>query len=307
MDEACAGRVAKGESLPVVRRVMPFVELPLNATEDRLVGTLSVEDALRTGERKFEPGLLAAANRGILYVDEVNLLDDHLVDMLLDAAASGVNVVEREAISYVHPSRFILVGTMNPEEGDLRPQFLDRFGLCVDVIGVAEIEQRMEVVRRRIAFDQAPDAFLQRWAEQEETLAGKVSVARERLADCTVTDQVLEGAVRLAEGAGARGHRAEIVLFRTARALAAWHGREQADWRDLEQAARLVLPHRVPDARLSSAETLQKRISEVLAQAGAVCAEPDADELSDAESMQVPGSMAAGSIILTPEKKSPSC
>lgn len=305
MDDVCAGRVARGERLPTAQRSMPFVELPLSATEDRLVGTLQVEHALRTGERKFEPGLLAAANRGILYVDEVNLLDDHLVDMLLDAAASGVNVVEREAISVVHPARFILVGTMNPEEGDLRPQFLDRFGLCINVVGLSDIPERMELVRRRADFDLAPEAFMQAWAAREAEIAEGVIAARERVAGCQVSDQVLQSAVRLAERSGSRGHRAEIALVRTARALAAWHGREQVSLEELTQAAHLVLPHRMPDARLVSAETLQRRVGEILEQAGAVIADTSDDEAEEAESMQVPGSMAAGSIVLTAEKKSP--
>ena len=152
MCESCARRSDQGESLPAAERIMPVVELPLSATEDRVVGTLHVEQALKTGRRRFDPGLMAAANNGILYVDEVNLLDDHLVDILLDAAVSGINIVEREGISHIHPARFILVGTMNPEEGDLRPQFLDRFGLSLTIRSITDINMRREIARRRIAY-----------------------------------------------------------------------------------------------------------------------------------------------------------
>ena len=148
----CHERVAHGEELPVARRKVRLVDLPVSATEDRVVGTLDIEQAIKKGEKKFEPGVLAAANRGILYVDEVNLLDDHVVDLLLESAAMGVNVVEREGISFQHPAQFVLVGTMNPEEGELRPQLLDRFGLSVDIKGIADAEARVEIVERRLAF-----------------------------------------------------------------------------------------------------------------------------------------------------------
>src|SRR5271165_5669753 len=157
--DECRDRVAAGETLPIARRQTRVVDLPVSATEDRVVGTLDIEKAIKRGERSFDPGVLAAANRGILYVDEVNLLDDHVVDLLLDSAAMGVNVVEREGISFQHPARFILVGTMNPEEGDLRPQLLDRFALSVDVHGLIDARDRMAIVRRHIEFDEAPEAF----------------------------------------------------------------------------------------------------------------------------------------------------
>ena len=155
----CTTRVAAGEELPREVRQMRVVELPINASEDRVVGSIDIEAAIKTGEKRFEPGVLAEANRNILYVDEVNLLDDHIVDVLLDAAAMGLNTVEREGVSVSHPSRFILVGTMNPEEGDLRPQLLDRFGLCVDVAGIRDVTQRVEIVERREAFEEDPEAF----------------------------------------------------------------------------------------------------------------------------------------------------
>src|ERR1700716_354578 len=169
----CRDRLSGGEDpLPRARRRMRVVELPINASEDRVVGTIDLEAALKEGARRFEPGVLAEANRNILYVDEVNLLDDHIVDVLLDAAAMGVNIVEREGVSIVHPSRFILVGTMNPEEGDLRPQLLDRFGLCVDVEGINEVRQRVEIVERREEYEEEPEAFLLRWESRERDEGG---------------------------------------------------------------------------------------------------------------------------------------
>src|ERR1700716_3537052 len=163
---------ARAGALPVTTRRMRVVELPINASEDRVVGTIDLEAALKEGSRRFEPGVLAEANRNILYVDEVNLLDDHIVDVLLDAAAMGINTVEREGVSVSHPSRFILVGTMNPEEGDLRPQLLDRFGLCVDVEGIHDVKQRVEIVERREEYEEEPEAFLLRWESRERDEGG---------------------------------------------------------------------------------------------------------------------------------------
>src|SRR6476660_9767903 len=175
----CKERHARsGEPLPVSTRRTSFVNLPVSATEDRVVGTLDIEKAIKQGERHFEPGVLAAANRGLLYIDEVNLLDDHVVDLLLDSAAMGVNSVEREGISFAHPSRFILVGTMNPEEGDLRPQLLDRFALSVDVGTPTDPAVRAEIVRRRLAYEQDPAAFCTRWADEERALARRIADAR---------------------------------------------------------------------------------------------------------------------------------
>ena len=162
----------------MTRRRTRFVDLPVSATEDRVVGTLDIERAIQQGERHFEPGVLAAANRGLLYVDEVNLLDDHVVDLLLDSAAMGVNVVEREGISFSHPARFILVGTMNPEEGDLRPQLLDRFALCVDMHGIVDPRQRVAIVERRVAYEQDPEGFYQEWQPKEEQLSLEIGQAR---------------------------------------------------------------------------------------------------------------------------------
>src|SRR5438093_3306661 len=177
----CQDRLARGETLPRGRRRMRVVELPINASEDRVVGAIDIEAAIKSGERRFEPGVLAEANRNILYVDEVNLLDDHLVDVLLDAAAMGVNVVEREGISIWHPARFVLVGTMNPEEGDLRPQLLDRFGLVVDVDDLTDPAERAEAVRRRLAFEADAVAFAAAWRAADEAEAGRLTAARKRV------------------------------------------------------------------------------------------------------------------------------
>lgn len=303
--DACEQKISRGDPLPVVMRSMPFVELPLSATEDRLVGTLHIERALKSGERTFEPGLLAQANRGILYVDEVNLLDDHLVDMLLDAAASGVNVVEREGMSLSHPARFLLVGTMNPEEGDLRPQFLDRFGLFVSVKGIEDLEQRMELVRRRTAFELDSKAFLARFQQEQDRLSHRMTVAREAVRSIPVGDDVLSLAVELSARSGARGHRAELAIVKAARALAAWQGEQIVDETHVAEVARFVLPHRMPDARLTGSETLEERVAELLERVGLREAAP-AQEEDDLEGMQVPGATAAGSIPYTIIKKAPS-
>jgi Mg-chelatase subunit ChlI len=222
MHRECRERFEAGESLPVESIPTPLVNLPLNATEDRIVGTLQLEEALSRGVRKFDPGLLASAHRGVLYIDAVNLLDDHLVDLLLDAAATGINTVEREGVSYSHPSRFMLIGTMNPEDGELRPQFLDRFGLCVHVATLPSREERREIVKRRIQFEEDPRGFIDQWKEQEELLSRCISEARERIASYKAGEEILDAIVRIAEEAGAVGHRAEIILLKAARALAAF-------------------------------------------------------------------------------------
>ncbi len=231
--------------LPKTQRAAIVVELPVSATEDRLVGTLDLEHALKHGQRVYEPGLLAKANRSILYVDEVNLLDDHLVDTLLDAAAMGVNTVEREGVSFTHPARFMLVGTMNPEEGDIRPQLLDRFGLCVDVEGVREPEARVEIVRRRRAFEEDPTGFRRRWADAEDELERHVRTARLRLPQVEVADELLYAIANLALTAGVDGHRADQVMARAAAANAALDGRTAATLDDVARVAPLVLTHRL--------------------------------------------------------------
>ena len=240
----CRGRRAEGP-LGKVRRDARVVELPVSATEDRLVGTLDLEHALKHGEKVFEPGLLASANRSILYVDEVNLLDDHLVDTLLDAAAMGVNTVEREGVSFSHPAQFILVGTMNPEEGDLRPQLLDRFGLCVDIKGVREPEARVEIIRRRRDFEHDPKVFGQQWGDSERTTRDLIRNARLRLPSTGLSDEIMYAIANLALTAGVDGHRADNVMARGAVALAALDGRNEASLRDVATVAPLALAHRM--------------------------------------------------------------
>jgi magnesium chelatase subunit D len=223
---------------------VPFIDLPLGATEDRVLGTLDFERALREGRRAFQPGLLAAAHRGILYIDEVNLLPDHLVDVLLDAAALGVNTVQREGVSVVHPSQFLLIGTMNREEGDLRPQLLDRFGLMVEVAGPRDPELRTEVVRRRLAFESDPAAFAARWEGEQDLLRRRISEARERLPRVVLDDALLTVISQLCCEFEVDGLRADIVLHKAARGLAALGGRTEATTEDVRSAAELVLPHR---------------------------------------------------------------
>ncbi|MGW3953965.1 putative cobaltochelatase [Streptomyces sp. NPDC004752] len=227
-----------------VVRPARMVELPVGASEDRLVGALDIERALAEGVKSFEPGLLAQAHRGILYVDEVNLLHDHLVDLLLDAAAMGASYVEREGVSVRHAARFLLVGTMNPEEGELRPQLLDRFGLTVEVAASREPEQRVEVVRRRLAYDDDPVGFAARWAGEEATVRQRILAARELLPQVQLGDGALRQIAAVCSAFEVDGMRADIVMARTATALAAWAGRTDVLAEDVRQAALLALPHR---------------------------------------------------------------
>lgn len=250
--DECRARRDDGP-LPKDTRLSRIVDLPVSATEDRLVGTLDFEAALKQGERAFHPGLLARANRGILYVDEVNLLDDHLVDTLLDAAAMGVNTVEREGISHQHPARFILVGTMNPEEGDIRPQLLDRFGLCVEVEAVREPEARVEIVRRRHAFEEDPGGFTRKWEDAEQDLMTRLKHARLRVSGVKVPDEILYAIADLSIRAQVDGHRADSVMARAAAANAAWEGRAEVTLADVERVAPLVLAHRLRRTPLSEA------------------------------------------------------
>ncbi|MFJ2817605.1 putative cobaltochelatase [Streptomyces sp. NPDC087294] len=229
---------------PGAQRPARMVELPVGASEDRLVGSLDIERALSEGVKAFEPGLLADAHRGILYVDEVNLLHDHLVDLLLDAAAMGASYVEREGVSVRHAAKFLLVGTMNPEEGELRPQLLDRFGLTVEVAASREPDQRVEVVRRRLAYDDDPEGFVARWADEESAVRQRVVAARELLPSVRLGDAALRQIAATCAAFEVDGMRADIVMARTATALAAWAGRTEVLAEDVRQAALLALPHR---------------------------------------------------------------
>ncbi|MBU2488759.1 MAG: magnesium chelatase subunit D family protein [Proteobacteria bacterium] len=239
------GQLSPDEAPATVKRPTPVVDLPINATEDRVSGTMDMEHALTSGEKRFEPGLLARANRGILYVDEVNLLDDHIVDILLDSAAMGVNTVEREGMSVTHPARFILVGTMNPEEGDLRPQLLDRFGLCVAVKGIADLDQRDELLRRWEAFEANPTAFCGQWKKEEARLRKRIVQARKLLprikADAGIIRMITDLAVRM----GVDGHRADLVILKTAKTHAAFRGNREVTEEDVALAAKFALYHRM--------------------------------------------------------------
>ena len=233
------------EELPVVHRRRRIVDLPLNATEDRVSGSVDVARALKDGERALEPGLLAEANRGILYVDEINLLDDHLTDVLLDAAALGVNVVEREGVSVSHPARFLLVGTMNEEEGELRPQIADRIGLEVEVEALADPESRAEIVRRREAFGSDPVAFRDGWAAAQADLAGSIADGEARLGSVRVPDPLYGAVGRLVVGSGVNSHRADIAIVECAKAIAVLAGRTEVGPEDVLEAAQLALDHRL--------------------------------------------------------------
>src|SRR5438067_9112011 len=235
---------AERTNLDTYVRHVPLVELPVSATEDRVVGTLDIEHAVKEGERRFEPGVLASANRGILYVDEVNLLSDHLVDVLLDAAAMGVNYVEREGISFSHPAEFILIGTMNPEEGELRPQLLDRFALTVEVEGIKEPHLRADVVRRRAGFEADPIRFYETWKDSEEGERERLENAREMLPTVTLNDQMLDLITRICSELEVDGLRADIVMYKTAMTHAAYQGRTSVTPEDVRVAAMLALPHR---------------------------------------------------------------
>ena len=226
------------------RRPARLVELPVGATEDRVIGSLHLERALTAGVTEYEPGLLASAHRGLLYVDEVNLLHDHLVDLLLDAAAMGRSTVEREGVSVAHASRFVLVGTMNPEEGELRPQLLDRFGLTVEIAAPRDPQSRVEVVRRRLAYDADPDGFAGRYADSEDALARRVVDAQAALPDVVLGDGALTKIAEICAAFEVDGMRADIVTARAAVAHAAWHGRRYVGLSDIRAAARLALPHR---------------------------------------------------------------
>jgi Mg-chelatase subunit ChlI len=250
----CRERAAGGETLPVEKRRTAFVDLPVSATEDRVVGTMDIERAIRKGERWFEPGVLAAANRGLLYIDEVNLLDDHVVDILLDSAASGMNIVEREGISFTHPARFILVGTMNPEEGDLRPQLLDRFALCVDVRGIADLRDRVAIMERNLSFEADPDGFRSQWCGRETALSEEIERARELVDGVRYTSRDLMTIAGLTASLKVDGHRADLVILKAARAQAALEGRTSLIDHDIALAAELALPHRLKHSPLQQVE-----------------------------------------------------
>ena len=258
--DACAG-VGGGKALKTSLRPAPVVDLPLGATEDRVVGALNLERALAHGEKRFQPGLLADANRGFLYIDEVNLLEDHLVDLLLDVAASGINLVEREGLSVRHPAQFVLIGSGNPEEGELRPQLLDRFGLAIEVRTPLDVPTRIEVVKRRGAFERDPEAFVKTWAGRERKLRNRIVAARETLAEVATPDSTICLAL------GSDGLRGELTLVRAARALASLERKTEIGKAELRRLAPMTLSHRLrrnPLDESGSAARVQRGVEEVL-------------------------------------------
>ena len=282
----CRERSSSDQALPTATRLTSFVNLPVSATEDRVVGTLDIEQAIQKGERHFEPGVLAAANRGLLYIDEVNLLDDHVVDLLLDSAAMGMNIVEREGISFTHPSRFILVGTMNPEEGDLRPQLLDRFALSVEITGIRDARDRVLIMERNLGYEADPDEFRQSWLESEDQLTQKISIARELVSKVTYKQRDLLSIAALTSSLNVDGHRADLVILKASRAHAAFEGRTSITDRDIALAAELALPHRIKRGPFHQSEItpdqLQERIEQL--QGSTAQGEPSEDETTDSDS-----------------------
>ena len=265
--EACASLKA-GKKIKAITRPVPVVDLPLGATEDRVVGALDLEKALSQGIKSFSPGLLAQAHRGFLYIDEVNLLEDHLVDLLIDVAASGENLVEREGLSVRHPARFVLVGSGNPEEGELRPQLLDRFGLSVEVRTPQDLDLRVLVVKRRDAFDKDPAAFKALWHKDNQKLQKRILKARELLGQVDVSDDMLMLCTRLCQQLGTDGLRAELTLLRATRAYAALQGHKAVKAEHLQSMAPLALRHRLrrnPLDDTDSGARGQRSLQEVLA------------------------------------------
>jgi len=276
-------RKTDGAELRIVFRKVSFVDLPVSATEDRVVGTLDIEKAIQKGERHFEPGVLASANRGLLYIDEVNLLDDHVVDLLLDSAAMGVNVVEREGISFAHPARFILVGTMNPEEGDLRPQLLDRFALSVDITGIREARERVLIMERVLAFETDPEGFREQWMPRELELSRRIEQARTIVDHVEYTSRDLLTIAGLTASLNVEGHRADLVILKTSRAHAAFEGRKSISERDIALAAELALPHRIRQGPFHSTSITPDQLQERIEQLEGAAAQPGEPQPAEAE------------------------
>ncbi len=263
-NEMCSSCLEKKGNLKTKLRRMKVIDLPVGATEDRVVGTLDIEHAIKKGEKKFEPGLLAQAHRNILYVDEVNLLEDHIVDVLLDVAAMGINIIEREGVSYAHPSSFILVGTMNPEEGELRPQLLDRFGLCVQIEGIKDIDARMEIVKRRLEYESDPESFFKQWSKEEEKLRENIIIAKQLLSKVNIDEEMLKLIAKICIDMQVDGHRADITMMKTAITLAAFHKRTEVEEEDVKEAAELVLPHRMRRKPFSEQKIEKEKIENTI-------------------------------------------
>ncbi len=267
MCDECKGKLSKGEALVGIRRPMQIVELPLGATEDRVVGTIDIEKAIKEGNKVFQPGILAEVHRGILYVDEVNLLDDHLADILLDSAAMGLNIVEREGVSFIHPARFILIGTMNPEEGELRPQLLDRFGLCVEVKGIDDLRKRVEIIRKLEEFEENPRAFEDSWKKHQDLLSKHIVRAKQILPYVRYTEEILNLIAQIAREAKVDGHRSDLFMLKVARTISAYYQRRMVTEADVIEASGLVLPHRTKKRSLQkSGELKQQTVPQFLGQ-----------------------------------------
>ncbi len=260
-NEMCEQCLEKPEPKIDVRK-MKVIDLPIGSTEDRVVGTLDIEHAIKKGEKKFEPGILAQAHRNILYVDEVNLLDDNIVDVLLDAAAMGVNIIEREGVSYSHPSSFILVGTMNPEEGELRPQLLDRFGLCAQIEGINISEARVEIIKRRMDYEKDPEGFAKEWGKKDEEIRDWIVRAKGLLPAVKVEEGMLKLIAQICIDMAVDGHRADIAMMKTAATIAAYHQRNEVTEEDVKEAAELVLPHRMRRKPFSEQRMEQEKLEQ---------------------------------------------
>jgi magnesium chelatase subunit I len=264
--QECFERSSVERKLPKEYGPVPVVDLPLGATEDRVCGTLDIERALVEGVKAFEPGLLARANRGFLYIDEVNLLEDHLVDLLLDSAASGRNIVERESLSVSHPSRFVLVGSGNPEEGELRPQMLDRFGLFTKISTIADLDQRVEIILRREQFERDPESFLSEWQGEQNRLREQIVRARKRLSRIELRRDQLHSIAGLCVALTIDGHRGELTIARSSRALAAFEGRREVLDEDIGRVAVMSLRHRLrkdPLERIDSGVRIEQALSDI--------------------------------------------
>jgi Mg-chelatase subunit ChlI len=290
----CRERAENGEDRQIEMLPTPFVNLPVSATEDRVVGTLDIEKAIQEGERHFEPGVLADANRGLLYIDEVNLLDDHVVDLLLDSAAMGMNIVEREGISFSHPARFILVGTMNPEEGDLRPQLLDRFALSVNIQGIRETRERVLIMERHLAYEDDPQAFREQWLPREKELSQRIAQARKLLPMVNYSSRNLVDIANLSASLHVDGHRSDLVILKTARAHAAFEGRTAITGRDIALAAELAYPHRLKRGPFQQSEISAEELAEKIEQLKGAAPDPEAEGEGPEGSAESPGEQNAG-------------
>ncbi len=262
--DICDERIHSGEKIETLKKKVQVITLPLGSTEDRVIGTIDIERAIKEGIKALEPGILAAVNRGILYIDEVNLLDDHVVDVLLDSAAMGVNVVEREGISLSHPAKFILIGTMNPEEGELRPQMLDRFGLQVTVEGIADVDDRVAIVRVADAFEIDPYAFMQQYEPEQKRLTEKIVTAKAILPRVKISDEIVRKIAQTCVDMGVMTHRAEITIVRTAKTIAAFNGREEVTVEDVREAMALALPHRMRKKPFEDPRVDQQKINDMM-------------------------------------------